>query len=299
MDISIIIVNYNTKEITLKCLETILIQTKDVEYEVIVVDNNSEDGSQDAIRKNYPQIILVEAFANLGFGKANNLGVKHASGKYLFFLNSDTLLLNNVVRIFHDFFQGHPELKIGAIGCPLINDSHENIHSSGLFPSKKETLKSTFLGYLSNHYWEKVQNNELSKYDNLKTYIEVDYVTGAEMFISKDLFEVSGGFDPNFFMYYEESELQFRLRKTGYKSYIINGPEIIHLIEASDDSPGHSMKKRHIQISSFFYYYKKHSNTFGYVLFRVSYFIVRLPLIFDKRSTMRERLEFLLFLLKR
>jgi GT2 family glycosyltransferase len=299
MDVSIIIVNYNTKEITLKCIETIFRQTNDIEYEVIVVDNNSADGSSEAIRKNYPQIILLETFTNLGFGKANNLGAKYARGKFLFLLNSDTLLLNNVVRIFYNFHNGHPELKIGAIGCPMINYSHENIHSSGLFPSKKETIKSTFLGYFSNYHWNKVQKKELSKYDNLKTYLEVDYVTGADMFISKALFEVIGGFDPNFFMYFEESELQFRLRNMGYKSYIINGPEIIHIIEASDDSPGFSMKKRRIQTNSFLYYYKKHSNTLDYVLFRVLYFLVRLPLIFDKRSTMKERLEFLLFLLKR
>lgn len=299
MDVSIIIVNYNTKEVTLNCLETILRQTKDVEYEVIIVDNNSEDGSQDAFKKNYPQFLLVEAITNLGFGKANNLGVKNACGKYLFFLNSDTLLLNNAVQIFLNFFHEHKELKIGAIGCPLINNSFERIHSSSSFPSKKETLKSTFLGYFSNHYWKKIQKNELSKYTNLKTYIEVDYVTGACMLISKDLFEIFRGFDPTFFMYYEESELQFRLNYAGYKSYIINGPQIIHLIEGSDNSPGHSMIKRYIQTSSFFYYYKKHSNIVGYLFFRVSYFLIRLPLIFDKRSTIRERLEFLQFLLKR
>lgn len=100
MDVSIIIVNYNTKELTRNCLRSIFDQTKDVDFEVIVSDNGSTDGSIEMIRAEFPQVILIENNANLGFGAANNRGLKIARGKYVFYLNSDTVLLNNAVKLF-------------------------------------------------------------------------------------------------------------------------------------------------------------------------------------------------------
>ena len=94
MDVSIIIVNYNTKNLTLQCIDSIYEKTNDVSFEIIVVDNNSTEGSQELVSHD-KRIVFVEAGENLGFGKANNLGLRQAQGKYIFFLNSDTLLLNN------------------------------------------------------------------------------------------------------------------------------------------------------------------------------------------------------------
>ena len=93
MDVSIIIVNYNTKELTLQCLNSIFKQTIKIEYEIIVVDNASVDGSQKIIKEYYPKVILIENKENFGFGIANNIGAKYAQGKYLFFLNSDNITL--------------------------------------------------------------------------------------------------------------------------------------------------------------------------------------------------------------
>ena len=99
MDVSIIIVNYNTKKLTSDCINSIYEKTTGIRFEVIVVDNNSSDGSQDLFFFDF-RIKFVEAGENLGFGKANNKGVEIASGKYVFFLNSDTILVNNAVKLF-------------------------------------------------------------------------------------------------------------------------------------------------------------------------------------------------------
>ena len=98
MDVSIIIVNYNTKNLTLQCIDSIYEKTIGVSFEIIIVDNNSTDGSQELLSQDN-RIVFVEAGENLGFGKANNLGVEKSNGKFIFFLNSDTILVNNAINI--------------------------------------------------------------------------------------------------------------------------------------------------------------------------------------------------------
>src|SRR5574344_737129 len=122
MDVSIIIVNYNTKELTRNCLTSIYEKTKDVNFEVFVRDNNSKDGSISMIKKEFPSVILLENNANIGFGAANNRALKQAKGKYVFYLNSDTVLLNNAVKLFFDYFENAKDKEnIGALGCNLVN----------------------------------------------------------------------------------------------------------------------------------------------------------------------------------
>ena len=101
--VSIIIVNYNTKQLTLNCLKSIYEYTKDIDFEIIVVDNASSDGSVEAIRESFPIVNVIGSNENLGFGRANNLGAKYAQGKYLFLLNSDTLLIENSIKKLYDF----------------------------------------------------------------------------------------------------------------------------------------------------------------------------------------------------
>ena len=116
-DVSIIIVNYNTMDLTRNCLKSVFEQTKDISFEVIVSDNGSNDGSIEMIKSEFPQVVLIENNANLGFGAANNRGLKMTKGKYIFYLNSDTVLLNNAVKNFFDYWENSPEKeKIGAFG---------------------------------------------------------------------------------------------------------------------------------------------------------------------------------------
>jgi GT2 family glycosyltransferase len=135
MCVSIIIVNYNTKELLHNCLISIYEQTKDIEFEVIVSDNGSVDGAIQMVQLEFPNVIIIKNNMNIGFGAANNKGLDIARGKYVFYLNSDTVLLNNAVKIFYDFWENYSEKdELGAIGCNLLDGNFETTHSAGSFP---------------------------------------------------------------------------------------------------------------------------------------------------------------------
>ena len=288
MDVSIIIVNYNTKDLTIQCIESIKKHTKDIQYEVIVVDNNSTDGSVTAIRRKFENIIIIQNSINLGFGTANNIGSEKARGKYLLLLNSDTILLNNSIKTFFDFSEKDIELCIGTIGG-ILRDAYSNeAISFGSFPSKKELIKSAL--YISN------SNNKMTKKSrsifNKKGYIQVDYVTGADLFIDRNLFIEFKGFDSDFFMYYEETDLQLRLAKSGRRNYIIDNTNIIHL-ESASFSKGVNNLKRNLITNSMFTYFKKHSDTITFQVFKSIYLFLRLNTLLLRKYTIKENISYL------
>lgn len=292
MDVSIIIVNFNTQDLILQCLKSIFKQTKGVDFEVIVVDNASSDRSLVAISEKFPQVKILKSCENVGFGRANNLAINSAKGKYLFLLNSDTILINNAIKIFFDFAEFNKTLKIGVLGTVLQYKNNEVTHSSGSFPSKWEIIKVTLADYVSKRNQDKFRQKELCLYKMLDTPIEVDYITGADLFVSASIMKEFKGFDPMFFMYYEDSELQFRMQKQGFKRIIINGPKIIHFEGASNINTCFSIEKRMIVLRSMFYYFKKHSHYYTYCLFRLFYFLIRLPSLFNIRISLADRLRY-------
>jgi hypothetical protein len=127
MDVSIIIVNYNTSELLKDCINSVLKKTQNVKYELIVIDNASSDCSIKMMKNEFPSIKLIESKENLGFGRANNLGARYATGKYLLLLNTDTLLINNAINILFDFMEKDTKQTIAACGGNLYNlDRTEN-----------------------------------------------------------------------------------------------------------------------------------------------------------------------------
>lgn len=292
MDVSIIIVNYNTKELTLQCLKSVFDQTKIISFEVILIDNASTDGSIAAIREHYPQVNIIDSVENVGFGRANNLGVKHALGKYLFFLNSDTILLNNAILFFVNFFKENQNLTIGALGSILLNIKLSPIHSGSNFPQKKAALKFIFLHYFNKNQLKKSERNERLNFGS-DTYFAIDYITGADLFIPKEVFNSLYGFDPIYFMYYEEVDLQKRMQKNNLSCFIIKGPKIIHLVGASGKSEIFSAFKRILVERSMFLYFKNHSSPKDYICFRIFYGFLRFPILVDHRISIRERLAYI------
>lgn len=245
MECSVIIVSFNTKRLTADCIQSILAQTVDVKYEIIVVDNGSEDGSQQEIKEKFPEVVLISSPVNLGFGKANNLAAKEAKGKYLFFLNSDTLLLNNAIKLFTDHFEQHIGSKLGCIGCNLLDHNLKINGNGGKFPRIKLLLKNRIKSL-------KAKVIRRGKAENFSS--EVEYILGADMFMMRNIFEQVNGFDERFFMYFEESDLQLRIFKLGYRMELIDGPQIVHL---EGKSTHNSIRKiMMVQESAFKYYYK-------------------------------------------
>lgn len=238
MDVSIIIVNYNTKELLANCLKSIYEQTKDIDFEVIVSDNGSVDGSIEMLKADFPQVVLIENNANLGFGTANNRGLTVAKGKYIFYLNSDTILLNNAVKLFFDYFEENGEKEnIGALGASLINKDGFPAISGGDFLGKDKKIRvllSDQLYLIASSYFKCIKhflfNYQLTTIEHQNTVISkvgyIECIIGADLFVRNN--ELAR-FDERFFMYCEEVDLQYQMAKLGLKRKIIAEPKIIHL----------------------------------------------------------------------
>ena len=231
MDVSIIITNYNTKDFLINCIKSIKKYTNNIEYEIIVIDNNSSDDSVITIEKDFPDVKLIKNNKNVGFGAANNIGKQSAIGKYVFYLNSDTVLLNNAVKIFFDYFENSKE-NLGAIGCNLLNENNHICASYGNFFSFKHDLLRMFYEYsLLFCFWKKIIKNKTKKYEYYCG--NVDVIIGADLFMKND---ENALFDEYFFLYHEETDLQLRLEEKKLIRKIIEGPEIIHFGGSSNNS---------------------------------------------------------------
>ena len=252
--VSIIVVNYRTPDLTQACIDSIYTHTKGVDFEVIVVDNCSEDESANRLSKDH-RIKLIVSTQNGGFGYGNNLGMTAARGKYFFLLNSDTLLVNNAIKEFYDYAESHDSKTL--YGCYLIGDEGTYRGSFHYFPA---LTISSFLRRL------------FHKQDYTPDYTnrEVECICGADMFIPRSAIEECGGFDENIFLYGEEGELQLRMAKAGYKRMLLSSPKIIHLEGKSLEQ---SETKRKIKLKSHFYVLKKYMCYPTYLLARTYYYI--------------------------
>lgn len=276
MDVSIIIVNYNTKDLTAACIDSIFQYTKDVEFEVILVDNASTDGSKEFFRLD-SRIIFVESETNLGFGRANNLGYKYSSGDYIFLLNSDTYLLNNAIKEFHEKMLELP-LSVACIGANLIGEDGLPVHSYGDFIKFNYSWKSVLESMSRKH----------ALYSPCMNNMKVPYVTGADLFIRKSVIQECGFFDPLFFMYYEDNDLQRTYAKAGYEARIVEGPAIVHL-----EGQSNVYKINILYTCSNFAYIRKWYSYPKYLLYRMVYAFTHFPKIFIRRIPWKQRVLYL------
>jgi GT2 family glycosyltransferase len=259
-DVSIIIVNYNTGDLLRQCIASIYQHTRGIEFEIIVSDNGSHDGSIAMLQGDFPEVILVEIGKNLGFGAANNRGIKKASGDFVFFLNSDTVLLNNAVKLFYDYWRAceKPE-EIGALGCNLLNRDHAVTRSSGPFFNLFLDLRHYAYEYLSLVLLSLGIISKKLRRRADRILGEVDIIIGAALFMANN---ADALFDEYFFLYHEEADLEFRLAQKGKKRILIEGPLIVHFEGGSN-----KIKKRFGDFYSFsaiqdylskVKYYRKH-----------------------------------------
>lgn len=301
MDVSIIIVNYNTKALLKDCINSILQHTFGIDYEVIVIDNASVDDTQKMIEEDFDWVKLIANEKNLGFGTANNQGAEIAKGEYLFFLNSDCVLLNNAVKIFYDFMekQNH-DGSIGAVGGVLLDKNLKMNSSFQKFPKIYDMLYDSFGSYFVGILKPSEKKSNRMNYATVKEpYLEVGFVVGADIFIPTGLFKQFNGFDETFFLYFEETDLQKRMANEGYKRVVINGPEIIHLIGSSTDSSKKSLKTTILFKDSMYKYFKKHYSRFNYIVFYLLITPILALQILQIRLSHKDRKEFLKMLLRK
>ena len=269
MQVSIIIVNFNTATLLKNCLNSIISQTEDIEYEIIVSDNGSTDGSIEMLEDEFPDVVLLKNNANLGFGKANNRGLSIAKGQYIFYLNSDTLLLNNTVKYFCDYMESHKKDSIGALGANLLNNENQIIHSHGKFPTFIGLSKilcrdiiSQTAKYILNLLHIKREHFLNGAIFSDSFYGKVDYITGADLFVKND---TNAKFDEHYVLYYEETDLQKQMDNIGLERRIIDGPKIVHLEGGSKKTTGKKFTSFGNLMSyiSMVYYCKKNISKLG------------------------------------
>jgi GT2 family glycosyltransferase len=217
--ISIIIVNYNGKEQTVNCLTSLLAHTPEVGQEIILVDNCSSDGSVENIQKRFPSIRIIRMGKNDGFGKANNVGARESKGEFLFFLNNDTIFKEDLVTPLSRFLEENS--ACGAVSPLLLNADGSYQHSTGYFPSIKNEWRT-----------QKETKTRKSIPTNLTPQV-VDWVSFAAVMIPRAAFEQIGGFDGRYFMYFEDADVCFRLKKAGWHTVYYPENALVHLGGAS------------------------------------------------------------------
>jgi GT2 family glycosyltransferase len=229
--LTVILVSYNTRALTLTALKTLHDTTRKTDFEVILWDNASADGSADAVAAAFPDVRLVRSPDNLGFARANNEAAKLAHGTWLLLLNTDTEVYEGAIDALMDFAKAHPEHGIYG-GRTVFPDGSLNIAScwNRMTPW---SLFSRAVG-LSKLFRRSVFFNPEGIGDwRRDTVREVDIVVGCLLLIRRELWETLGGFDPTFWMYGEEADLCLRARAAGYRPVITPDATIMHLVGAS------------------------------------------------------------------
>ena len=279
IDVSIIIVNYRTIGLVVDAIDSILENTKGITYEIILVDNNSKDNSQQIIKDKYSTFVkYIPLNKNLGFGKANNEGVKVATGRNILFLNPDTILLNNAIKILSDILDTNTE--IGACGGNLYDKNKLPTSSFGrTYPSIFDFFKKPLRCIYG--------KNRIYNYSN--NVINVAYIIGADLMIKAEVIKKLGyAFSPEIFMYYEEIELCFRISKIGYRISSVPYAKIIHL--ESQSIRNIENKARWHYDSEITYYNLTHSKKYNLIVKHLYIHLKRLEQLFSRRNRIKNKM---------
>ena len=261
-DVSIIIVNYNNRTYLLQTLESLFQDLDASKYEMIVVDNASDDDSIEAVRRDFPTVKVIALLENTGYARANNRGVEKASGRTLLFLNNDTDVPVGAIRKLLEIKKNHPDFGIVA---PLVCNPDGSLQLSW---GKDLHLHTEFFLKFVAEKWHRWRYNR--KKDHMSRNVE--WVSGSCFMIDRSLYQQVGGFDEKFFLYVEDADLGKRVRHLGYKIHLASEVRIIHHL-------GQSVAKMRGRVlleakRSQLYYYGKHNGRLAlavlkrYLLFR-------------------------------
>ena len=252
-DLSIIIVNYKTPDLTRRCIVSILDTIKiSIKYEIIIIDNESREATLSDLPNGNDNIHLISLKENMGFGRANNIGISKSNGKYLLFVNSDIVVHDNTID--ECFRQVEKDPEIGVLGCKLAY-ADGSVQKSVYYDAG--SFKSILVNNLFINYCWGYQEKKLNA------------IMGSFMLIPRVVIEKTGGFDPDFFMYSEEIELCRRITKQGYKIHFSENVSALHLHEGSSVNKKKTLRQRFL--SNALLYIKLHG-VFGYFLYHLLFF---------------------------
>lgn len=261
MTLSVIIVSYNTREMTLDCLRALEAGLAGIDAEIFVVDNCSKDGSAEAIRRELPRVRVIESKVNAGFGAANNLAMRQAAGRYFLLLNSDAFPLPGAIPALIGYLDAHPSAAIA--GPRLLNADGSLQVSCFKFPSPlRAWLENLWISAALPHH-PFIGDYRSWRHDSERN---VDFLVGACMLIRREVFEQTGGFDERFFLYSEETDWQRRIRDFGWEIAFTPAARVTHLGGASGTNDKKNIDRFFME--SLDRYELKHHGVFGLVSFR-------------------------------
>ena len=265
LDVSVILVNWNTRDILRDCLKSVYEQVGFVKFEVIVVDNASTDGSYDMVRNLFPKIMLISNDTNIGYAAAVNQGMRVAKGRYFLILNSDTLICDRAIEKTTVYADDHPQAAV--IGCQVYGKREIPQLTSFRFPSALNLFLSVF-GLSRIFKKNRFFGRERMQHWLHDTERQVDVVAGVFMLVRREAVDEVGLMDEAYFFLYEETDWCYRFRQAGWKVLFWPGAKIIHV-----GGGGQSRKKVNLKImvqtqKSALIFFKKHSSHIEYLLAR-------------------------------
>jgi GT2 family glycosyltransferase len=266
-ELSIIIVNYNTKTLLENCLDSIVHETTDLHYEIVVIDNASTDGSQDMIREFYPRVTLQRNEENVGFSRANNQGCRISHGDYLLFLNSDTLVRDGAILTMLNYLKTNRD--VGIVGPKIVNPEGRPTRSYMRFLD----VKSLFLG---SKYFSWLIDTEKYRlhYDtyDFSSVQTVPWLSGACLMMKRHVFQEAGCFDENYFLYLEDMDLCMQVKKLGYSNIYLPSAEIVHFFGGSSESKKGRINGIYKESAN--HYFRKNFSTVEYLVAKL-YFSIK------------------------
>lgn len=279
MDLSIIIVNWNSKDYLLKLIGSIEAETKGIKFEIVVIDNASYDGCDVMLKQMYPHVIFVQSDSNLGFGKANNEAFRKSYGRNLLFLNPDTEIETSAIETLYNHLNSLP--SAGIVGPKLLN-SDRSIQTSCIraFPTiLNQVLDSNMLRKLfpKARMWGM---KPLLEEKNIAS--RVDAVSGACLMIKRSVFEDIGMFSPDYFMYSEDIDLCYKVLKAGFHTYYVPTAIVVHYGGASSSQVSVNTFSSVTMLESRLRFFRKTRSLWYSWLYRISMFgvsVVRVGLV--------------------
>jgi len=275
-ELTVSIISYNTRSLLRACLSSVYEKAKGVGFEVIVVDNNSTDDTPEMLRRDFPQVQLIENRENLGFAGANNQAIRKGKGKYVLFLNPDSIFSSGSLSQMIRFMDGHPE--VGALGCKILNADRtiqtSNAHFPNLFTEflrafqLKKILPSARIRSKIGERYSHLLGSTLGEY--LRVYWDsgrvrpVSWATGACLLVKRKAVEEIGLMDEGFFMYYEDTDLCYRMHQKGWKVCYFPFFEVIHYVGESNGkfNPEVFVQRQ----KSMYHYFRKHQSEVAVLL---------------------------------
>lgn len=266
MDVSVIIVNWNTRDLLRNCLKSIYEHGGQIDFRVIVIDNASNDGSAGMVKKDFPQVTLVENSENRGYAAACNQGIRTAGGRYVLILNSDTLICGSAIEKTVRYADEHPEAAV--VGCQVWENPKKVQMTCFGFPSVLNLFLDAFALnriFKQNRFF----GREWMLWWGRDSEREVDVISGSFMFVRHEAIDKVGLMDEDYFLYYEETDWCYRLSKAGWKMLFWPGARIIHCHGGRNSSKQEAVKMFVQMQKSCLIFFKKHRGPVSYISARL------------------------------